>query len=237
MTTWRRGGTPAGSGSPTGCRPGSRSRTAASSTPAAGRRHDGADDRAPWPSSGHVRTGGAARPATGTRAQGHRGPLRADHRRSHRPARTAAGQAPAVPAFRAPTVWTTLALTMRADGTSDFEVLGRAKFPSLGVRRRGQGRGQGRVGELQGLVPRRVRQAHPVGCARRVAGPRHGRDLRSSSRCRSRSCRAVSAPRSARSSREVPRPAGDPGDSLFLLLDGVLSVIIDDEAWPSSAPV
>jgi hypothetical protein len=47
----------------------------------------------------------------------------------------------------------------------------------------------------------------------------------------------VSAPRSARSSREVPRPAGDPGDSLFLLLDGVLSVIIDDEAWPSSAPV
>src|SRR6185312_13653720 len=31
--------------------------------------------------------------------------------------------------FRAPTVWTTLALTMRADGTSDFEVLGASKFP------------------------------------------------------------------------------------------------------------
>jgi hypothetical protein len=66
--------------------------------------------------------------------------------------------------FRAPPVWTTLALTMRADGTSDFEVLGASEFPpSLGVRRRGQGRGQGRVGELQGLVPRRVRQAHPLG--------------------------------------------------------------------------
>ena len=31
--------------------------------------------------------------------------------------------------FRAPTVWTTLALTIHADGTSSFEVLGASKFP------------------------------------------------------------------------------------------------------------
>ena len=31
--------------------------------------------------------------------------------------------------FRAPTVWTTLALTIRADGSSTFEVLGASKFP------------------------------------------------------------------------------------------------------------
>ena len=31
--------------------------------------------------------------------------------------------------FRAPTVWTTLALTIRADGTSSFEVVGASKFP------------------------------------------------------------------------------------------------------------
>jgi len=31
--------------------------------------------------------------------------------------------------FRAPTVWTTLALTIRADGMSSFEVLGGSKFP------------------------------------------------------------------------------------------------------------
>src|SRR5262249_24974391 len=31
--------------------------------------------------------------------------------------------------FRAPTVWTTLALTISADGTSSFEVLGASKFP------------------------------------------------------------------------------------------------------------
>ena len=31
--------------------------------------------------------------------------------------------------FKAPTVWTTLGLTLRADGTSEFEVLGASKFP------------------------------------------------------------------------------------------------------------
>jgi hypothetical protein len=31
--------------------------------------------------------------------------------------------------FKAPTVWTTLALTIRADGTSSFEVLGASRFP------------------------------------------------------------------------------------------------------------
>src|SRR5262252_5296636 len=31
--------------------------------------------------------------------------------------------------FKAPTVWTTLALTIRADGTNSFEVLGASKFP------------------------------------------------------------------------------------------------------------
>jgi hypothetical protein len=31
--------------------------------------------------------------------------------------------------FRAPTVWTTLALTIRADGTTSFEVVGASKFP------------------------------------------------------------------------------------------------------------
>src|SRR4029450_13606390 len=31
--------------------------------------------------------------------------------------------------FKAPTVWTTLSLTIRADGTLQFEVLGASKFP------------------------------------------------------------------------------------------------------------
>ena len=79
--------------------------------------------------------------------------------------------------FRAPTVWTTLALTIARRRHLRLRGARREQVPpSLGVRRRGQGRGQGRAGELQGLVPRRVRQAHAVGCAR-VAGARHrGRD-------------------------------------------------------------
>ena len=47
----------------------------------------------------------------------------------------------------------------------------------------------------------------------------------------------MSAPRSARSSRaSTSSEQGDPGDSLFLLLDGVLSVIIDDEAVAELGP-
>ena len=66
--------------------------------------------------------------------------------------------------FRAPTVWTTLALTIRADGTSDFEVLGASKFPRHWVYdAEGKVAAKVGLGELQGLVPRRVRQAHPVG--------------------------------------------------------------------------
>ena len=66
--------------------------------------------------------------------------------------------------FKAPTVWTTLALTIRADGTSESEVHRREQVPAaLGLRRRRGARREGRARRLQGLVPRRVRQAHAVG--------------------------------------------------------------------------
>ena len=92
------------------------------------------------------------------------GPLRADHRRAHRPPRAAPGEAPAVRAVP------------RADGVDDARahhpgrrhvvVRGarRQQVPApLGLRRRRQARGQGRPRRLQGLVPRRVREAHAVG--------------------------------------------------------------------------
>ena len=60
----------------------------------------------------------------------HRGPLRADHRRAGAAARRR-GHVKHPPFFqlKPPDVWTTLALTIRADGTSDFEVVGASKFP------------------------------------------------------------------------------------------------------------
>ena len=66
--------------------------------------------------------------------------------------------------FEAPTVWTTLALTIHADGTSEYELIGRQCVPSaLGVRPLRSTRREGRDGRLQGVVAPLVRQAHPVG--------------------------------------------------------------------------
>ena len=48
--------------------------------------------------------------------------------------------------FEAPTVWSTLSLTIHADGTSEFELARREHVPPpLGVRRVGQARRQGRA--------------------------------------------------------------------------------------------
>ena len=124
-------GTPAGSASPTACRPGSRSRTAASSTPATrGGGLMGSTTVQPGQAAGHVRAGRAARPPPGSpsartpRSASCRPPAvaPASPRRGGSSTRRSCSSAP-------PTVWTTLALTIRADGTSDFEVLGASKFP------------------------------------------------------------------------------------------------------------
>ena len=57
------------------------------------------------------------------------GPVRADRRRPDRPARAAARQAPPVMQWQAPLVWTTLSLTLHADGTAETTMTGASKFP------------------------------------------------------------------------------------------------------------
>ena len=121
---------PGGSASPTTSRRGSRSTAAASSTPGTRAAASWARRRCTSPSSG---------------APSSRSPLpdiRHDPERSDTEVRfvqTTGGRTglpaprrvkhPPFVQFRAPTVWTTLALTIRADGTSSFEVLGASKFP------------------------------------------------------------------------------------------------------------
>ena len=178
-TTSRRSGTPTASGSPTSSGRGSRSRTAGSSTPAtraamlmgsttvlSGRR------------AAHTFEAFALPDAAG-RARGRRGrgPLRPDRRRAHRRAGAPPGQPPAVRPVEGPLVWTTLALTIHADGTRRVRGLGRdAVPPPLGLRPRRRRWRQVRADRLQGLVPARLRQAHPVG-RRGLAGARdRGRD-------------------------------------------------------------
>ena len=100
--------------------------------------------------------------------------------------------------FEAPIVWTTLALTLHADGRAELRAGRREPVPPpLGVRQRGQARRQGRAHRLQGVVAARVRQAHALG-RRGLAGARHrGRDRARARAVDARSCAAARSRRSA----------------------------------------
>ena len=66
--------------------------------------------------------------------------------------------------WQAPLVWSTLSLTLHADGPPEFEVLGASRFPRHWIFD-GEGRLAAKSGSdrLPRLVPQVVRQAHPVG--------------------------------------------------------------------------
>ena len=66
--------------------------------------------------------------------------------------------------LQAPVVWTTLALTLRADGSAVVRGGRSIAVPApLDLRRRRRPGGQGGPGRLPGLVPRRPGPPHPVG--------------------------------------------------------------------------
>jgi hypothetical protein len=139
--------------------------------------------------------------------------------------------------FRAPTVWTTLALTMRADGTSDFEVLGASKFPRHWVY------------DAEGKVAAKVGLANFKDWYRDAFGKHTPWGAHESQALVTAVETALERQMSVTIMSGGERPEirtvkqgkylvrqGDPGDSLFLLLDGVLSVIIDDEAVAELGP-
>ena len=204
------------------------------------RRPDGRDDRAPGQAAGHVRAGRAARPPAGARDRsdtevrfvqttGGRTGLPAPRRVKH----------PPFVQFQAPTVWTTLALTIHADGTSDVRGARREQVPApLGLRRRRQARGQGRARRLQGLVPRRVRQAHARGATQDSQALVTAVETALERQLSATIMRGGEQARDPHGQAgQVPRRAGRPGRRLFLLLDGVL---VGDRSTasrsPSSAP-
>ena len=196
------------------------------------RRPDGRHDRAPGQAAGHVRAGPAPRPAPRRPSRTrHRGHVRADHRRSHRPARAAAGEAPAVPAVP------------RAHGVDHA----RAHHPRRRhVELRGARREQ--VPPPLGLRRRRARSrprsgwpTSRSGTATRSASTRRGATQDSKALVTAVETaleRQLSVTIMSGGERPEIRTLkegeflvqqGDPGDSLFLLLDGVLSVTIDGE--------
>lgn len=139
--------------------------------------------------------------------------------------------------FKAPTVWTTLGLTIRADGTSDFEVVGASKFPRHWVYD-----DHGRLAAKVGLADFKDWYRGVFG-RYTPWGDRDSKALvtavetaleRELSFCIMRKDAKPEIRRIKKGAHLVDQ--GDPGDELFLLLDGVLTVIVDGERVAEFGP-
>jgi hypothetical protein len=139
--------------------------------------------------------------------------------------------------FRAPTVWTTLALTIRADGTSSFEVAGASKFPRHWVYD-----GDGKIAAKVGLADFKEWYRDAFG-KHTPWGERDSAALVTAVETaleRQLSVTIMSAGERPEI-RKLKRgkflcEQGDPGNSLYLLLDGVLAVTIDGEPVAEVGP-
>jgi hypothetical protein len=139
--------------------------------------------------------------------------------------------------FRAPTVWTTLALTIRADGTSEFEVLGASKFPRHWIYD-----ADGKISAKVGLADFKDWYRDAFG-KHTPWGDHDSKALVTAVETaleRQLSVTIMSAGerpeiRSVKQGKYLVEQ-GDPGNSLFLLLDGVLTVTIDGELVAEVGP-
>ena len=139
--------------------------------------------------------------------------------------------------FRAPTVWTTLALTIRADGTSEFEVLGASKFPRHWIYD-----ADGKIAAKVGLADFKDWYRDAFG-KHTPWGDHDSKALVTAVETaleRQLSVTIMSAGerpeiRTVKQGKYLVEQ-GDPGNSLFLLLDGVLSVTIDGEPVAEVGP-
>jgi cyclic nucleotide-binding protein len=139
--------------------------------------------------------------------------------------------------FRAPTVWTTLALTIHADGTSSFEVLGASKFPRHWIYD-----GEGKIAAKVGLADFKdwYRDAFgkhtPWGnqdSAALVTAVETALERQLSVTIMSKGQKPEI--RKLKAGKFLCQQ-GDPGSALYLLLDGVLSVTIDGECVAEVGP-
>jgi hypothetical protein len=134
-----------------------------------------------------------------------------------------------------PVVWTTLALTIRADGSSDYEMVGASPFPRHWIYDH-----SGRHVAKSGLIEFRdwYRQAFDL------QTPWGGIDTPALIRAAVSDVeREISDLIVGRGPTFEPLEAGqvlvwqgDPGDELFLLMDGLLSVEVDGTAVAEVAP-
>jgi hypothetical protein len=139
--------------------------------------------------------------------------------------------------LRAPTVWTTLALTIGADGSSHFEVVGASKFPRHWVY------------DAHGDVAAKVGLAQFKDWYRTAFGkytPWGERDSQAlvtavESALERRLSATIMAGGEKPEIRTIKRGRylvrqGDPGTDLFLVLDGVVSVQVDADPISELGP-
>ena len=139
--------------------------------------------------------------------------------------------------WQAPLVWTTLSLTLHADGTAESAMTGASPFPRHWVYDAGGSSvAQVRADRLLRLVPQVVRPAQPVG-RRGLGGPGHG----GGDRAGTRAVGAADARRGQAEDRrlkagEVLVRQGEPGTDVYLVLDGVVRVEHDGERLAEYGP-
>ena len=139
--------------------------------------------------------------------------------------------------WQAPLVWTTLALTLRPDGSSDVELAGASAFPRHWVYD-----AEGRVSLKSGLTDQARWMAHSFGV--RTPWADHDREALVVA-VESELERQLSTDimqggerpevRNIEEGTELTRQ-GEPGDELYLVLDGVVRVDVDGRALAELGP-
>lgn len=135
------------------------------------------------------------------------------------------------------TAWTTLALTVRADGSSDHEVVGASPFPRHWIYDR-----DGTLVHKAGTVDFRTwyRQAHgehtPWGDEESESFVTEAESALERQLSRELMQRGAVPTRRTLEDGQVLVEQGEPGDELYLLLDGVLTVAVDGEEIAEIGP-
>jgi hypothetical protein len=134
-----------------------------------------------------------------------------------------------------PVVWTTLALTIHADGSSDYEMVGASPFPRHWIYDQ-----SGRHVAKSGLIEFRDWYREAFGSQTPWGGIDTPALIRPAVSDAQREISDLIMGRSPTLERleagQVLVRQGDPGDELFLLLDGSLSVEVDGTAVTEVAP-
>jgi hypothetical protein len=139
--------------------------------------------------------------------------------------------------WQAPIVWTTLELTIRADGSSDVELTGASAFPRHWVYDTG-----GRVAFKTGLADQSEWMSHSFG-QRTPWGDsdREALVLAVESELERQMSHEIMRGGEKPQIRRLPEGAhlteqGEPGSEMFLVLDGVLSVDVDGKPLAQVGP-